>query len=242
MTKSMQLKKILLAALASGLFAQGAAAQDIPRIKARIQSFDGKVLMVSSGNVGQSIAVGLMPSTRLMYEEKLDLAAIKPGDYAGATLAKSGVRWQATEIHLLPPSLQGTGEGLYPLPSAPDQRIVTGAVARNDADVLTLSFRGSVGSDGPTCTGRAPRQGGCKGEVTFMADAKAMVVAIREGNKSILVPGKVAAISVVSGPDGGLVTPGLTIENETGGELVDQPPPDSGARKPAPKPAKPIPR
>ena len=69
--------------------------------------------------------------------------------------------------------------------------------------------------------GRAPRQGGCKGEVSFTADARATVIAIREGDKSILVPGKVAAISVVAGPDGRLVTPGLTIENETGGEVTD---------------------
>jgi hypothetical protein len=35
------------------------------------------------------------------------------------------------------------------------------------------------------------------------------------------VPGKVAAISVIAGPDGHLVTPGLTIENETGGEVLN---------------------
>ena len=55
------------------------------------------------------------------------------------------------------------------------------------------------------------------------------MVAIKQGDKSILVPGKVAAISVVAGPDGHLVTPGLTIENETGGEVLDvapaKPPP-----------------
>jgi len=240
----MRIKAILLAALACGLFAQHAAAQAIPRIKARIIAFDGKVLTVSSGTAGQSLAIGLLPSTHLMYEEKQDPAVIKPGDYAGATLAKSDGRWQASEIHLLPQSLQGVGEGLYPLPSAPDQRIATGAVKANEAGVLTLEFRGSVGSDGPTCTGRAPRQGGCKGEVSFAADPKAAILAIHEGDKSILAPGKVAAISVVSGPDGHLVTPGLTIENETGGEIVDRPPLQPGAAaKPAPKPpSKPLPR
>jgi hypothetical protein len=240
----MRMKMILLTALASGLFAQDAAAQAIPRIKARILSFDGKVMTVTSGTAGQSLSIGLIPSTHLMYEVKQDLAAIKPGDYAGATLVKAGAKWQAAEIHLLPPALLGVGEGLYPLPSAPDQRIATGAVNGNDAGLLTLEFRGSVGTDGPTCTGRAPRQGGCKGEVSFFADPKASIVAIREGDRSILVPGKVAAISVVSGPDGHLVTPGLTIENETGGEVTDLPPPQKPgtAGKPSPKPAKPIPR
>ena len=228
----MRIKVALLAALACGLFAQDAAAQAIPRIKARILSFDGKVMTVSSGTAGQSLSIGVMPSTQLMYEEKGDLAAIKPGDYAGATLVKAGGKWQASEIHLLPPSLRGAGEGLYPLPSAPDQRIATGPVKANDAGTLTLAFRGSIGSDGPTCTGRAPRQGGCKGEVSFAADPKAEIVAIRPGDKSILVPGKVAAISVVSGPDGHLVSPGLTIENETGGAVMDRPPAQPGAPKP----------
>lgn len=239
----MQLKAILLAALAGGLLVHHAAAQAIPRIKARILSFDGKLLTVTSGTVGQSLTVGLTPSSHLMYEVKQDLAAIKTGDYAGATLVKAGAKWQAAEIHLLPAALQGVGEGLYPLPSAPDQRIATGAVSGNDGGLLTLQFRGSVGADGPTCTGRAPRQGGCKGEVSFFADPKAIILAIKEGDKSILVPGKVAAISVVSGPDGHLVTPGLTIENETGGEVTDLPPPKpDDAGKTAPKPAKPIPR
>lgn len=240
----MRMKMALVATLACGLFAQDAAAQAIPRIKARILSFDGKILTVSSGTVGQSLSVGLIPSTHLMYEEKADAAAIKPGDYAGATLVKAGAKWQATEIHLLPPALQSVGEGLYPLPSAPEQRIATGAVSKNEAGMITIEFRGSVGSDGPTCTGRAPRQGGCKGEVSFAPDPKAAIVTIREGDKTILVPGKVAAISVVSGPDGHLVTPGLTIENETGGEVIDLPPPPrpGAINKPPAKSAKPIPR
>jgi hypothetical protein len=233
----MQMKTAFLAALACVLLAQGAAAQDIPRIKARILSFDGKTLSVTSGTAGQSLIIGLMPATRLMYEEKFDAAAIKPGDYLGATLARDDGKWQAQEIHLLPQALQGVGEGLYPLPAAPEQRIVTGAVAKNDAKAITVEFRGSVGADGVTCTGRAPRQGGCKGEITFLPDDKAMVVAIRQGDKSILEVGKVAAISVIAGPDGHLVTPGLTIENETGGDVQDVAP-KSVSPKPPAMPAK----
>jgi len=212
---------VFLTALASALLVQGAAAQDIPRIKARILSFDGKTLGITSGTAGQSLSVGLIPSTRLMYEEKIDPASLKPGDYAGATLVKNGSKWQAKEVHLLPDALKGTGEGLYPLPSAPDQRIVTGVVSKNEAGLLSIGFRGSVGSDGATCSGRAPREGGCKGEMNFALDAKASAVAIKQGDKSILAVGKVVAISVVAGPGGTLVTPGLTVENETGGEVSD---------------------
>lgn len=220
-----------LAVLACAVLAQPASAQDIPRIKARILGFDGKTLSITSGTAGQSLSVGLMPSTRLMYEEKLDPTSLKPGDYAGATLIKNGTKWQAKEVHLLPDALKGAGEGFYPLPSAPEQRIVTGAVAKNEAGLLSIAYRGSVGTDGATCSGRAPREGGCKGEMSFALDAKAPMVAIKQGDKSILAVGKVVAISVVAGPGGTLVTPGLTVENETGGEVIDAPPAK-------PKPAK----
>ncbi len=226
----------VLTVLASLVLAQGVMAQDIPRIKARILSFDGKTLTVTSGTAGQSLTVGLMPAARLMYEEKMMLSAIKPGDFLGATLARDGSKWEALELHLLPQALQGMGEGFYPMPSVPEQRIVTGTVAGNDTKTVMINFRGSIGTDGPTCTGRAPRQGGCKGHIAFTLDDKAPVVAIKPGDKSILVAGKIAAISVIAGPDGLLVTPGLTIENETGGEVVDAAP--AKPSKPAPKPAK----
>jgi hypothetical protein len=234
----MRTKIVFLAILTGALLAQGAAAQDIPRIKARILSFDGKTLNVTSGTAGQGMEIGLIPGTRLMYEEKIDVSTLKPGDYLGATLARNGSKWEAQEVHLLPQVLHGAGEGLYPLPSAPDQRVVTGTMSRNDAGALAVSFRGSVGSDGPTCTGRAPRRGGCTGEIAFSLNAKAPVVAIKQGDKSILVVGKVAAISVVAGPNGRLVTPGLTIENETGGEIPEAAQPKPGVAKPTAKPAK----
>mgnify|MGYP007071129398 CR=1 FL=1 len=90
-----------LAVLACAALAQSASAQDIPRIKARILAFDGKTLSLTSGTAGQSLSVGLIPTTRLMYEEKIDPAALKPGDYAGATLVKNGTRWQAKEVRLV---------------------------------------------------------------------------------------------------------------------------------------------
>lgn len=223
----------LLAVLACVSFS-AASAQEIPRIKARILAFDGKTLTVTSGTAGQSLAIGLMPDTRLMYETKADAGTIKEGDYLGATLSRSGGIWRADEAHLLPDMLKGAGEGLYPLPSNQDERIITGAVVKNDAasGQVTVGFRGSVGSDGPTCTGRAPHSGGCKGELTFAVPAKAPVVQITPGDTSILTVGKVAAISVIAGPNGHLVTPGLTIENETGGEVLNVVP------KPAKTPAK----
>ena len=84
----MRIKVGFLAALTCVVLAQGALAQDIPRIKARILAFDGKTLKVTSGTAGQNLSIGLIPATRLMYEEKIEPSALKPGDYAGATLGQ----------------------------------------------------------------------------------------------------------------------------------------------------------
>ncbi|MGH6829128.1 MAG: hypothetical protein ACREFW_09495 [Rhizomicrobium sp.] len=211
---------IALIALMTTFVATSVLGQEIPRIKARILAFDGKLLTVTAGAKGQTLTIGLAPGARLMVEEKASFLAIKPGDYLGATLAKSSGGWRALEVHLMPDLLKGVGEGFYPLPDDPKERIVTGPVVKNDLEkgVMTVGFRGSVGADGATCGGRAPRQGGCKGELTFALPANAMVVALKPGTKSALVPGRIAAISVIAGPDGHLVTPGLTIENEPAGE------------------------
>ena len=227
-----------------GLLLAGAAqAQDIPRIKARIISFDGKVMTVTSGTAGQSLTIGLMPTTRVMTEDKAAVLAIKPGEYLGATLARSGGKWQAQEIHVMPESLRGVGEGFYPFPVIAGQMIATGAVARNEAEtgVMALAYHGSVGEDGPTCNGRAPRQAGCKGEIAFTIAPTAQIVAIKPGAKSDLAPGKIIAVSVIAGPDGHLMTPGLTIENETGGDVVDRPLSTSKPAAPAKPAAKPSP-
>lgn len=207
-----------------------AQAQEVPRIKARILGFDGKVLRVTSGTPGQSLSIGLLPTTRLMHEEKTDAAALRPGAYLGATIVKKDGKWRAREMYLMPAELKGSGEGFYPLPSAPGRKIVTGTLTKNNAGLFTVAFRGSVGQDGPTCTGRAPQQGGCKGEVGFAAAPNALVVALVPATKAMLKVGKVVAVSVVAGPNGHLVTPGLTIEDETGGTAADA--------KPQAKPAK----
>ena len=88
----------LLFALAPSL----AMAQSAPRIKAVVQSFDGKLLTVKTSDP-EPMQIGLMPSTRIMRQDKHALGDIKVGDYVGATIinAKDGSH-RAQEVHLFP--------------------------------------------------------------------------------------------------------------------------------------------
>src|SRR5579872_1559547 len=98
-------------ALSSSALCGAAMAQGVPRIKAVLQAFDGKVLTVKTADP-EPMQIGLMPGARIVKQEKRALSDIKAGDFIGATIivAKDGSR-HAQEVHLLPESLRGSGEG-----------------------------------------------------------------------------------------------------------------------------------
>jgi hypothetical protein len=230
------LKRIVyLLALGVLGFSGGASAQSVPRVKAVVVSFDGSNLTVLPDGDKQNFKVGVRPATRIMQEQPKTLADIQGGDFIGATLTRtpSGT-FSAQEVHIFPPALKGSGEGLYPATPGSTRYILNGTVAEVAAPLLMLKFRGEAG-DGAKCTGRAPINplNGCQGNATIAVNATAPVIALVTGNKSLLVPGAVVAMSVMAGPDGKPVTPGLTVES------VSTPPvPSPNAPRSASAPAK----
>src|SRR3954468_2812667 len=209
-----------------------AMAQTLPRIKATVVSFDGRALTLDDGS-GKPMVVGLTPTTRIVRQEKRALADIKTGDYVGATLtlARDGSR-HAQEVHQFPASLRGSGEGLV---SIANNRLMIGGTVRAVAPgSLTLGYRGSDGWDGPGCSGRAAKAGGCRGSSAIAVVPGVPVIALIDGDKSLLVPGAILAVSILAGPDGKPVTPGLTVE----GNVPQKPVAPSATPVPAPGPAR----
>ena len=205
--------------MALGLLGLSAAAQaqSIPRIKAVVIGFDGNALTVMPDGESKSMKIGVRPATRILQEEQKP-GGIQEGDYVGATLTRSSMGvFEAQEVHVFPPALKGSGEGLYPLGGNANRFVLNGTVTNAAATTLAIKFRGASG-DGPKCTGRAPVDkplNGCQGNATIAVPASAPVVALMPGDKSLLVPGAVLAISIIAGPDGKPVTPGLTVESLT---------------------------
>jgi hypothetical protein len=192
----------------------GAAAQTVPRIKAKLLSIDGTLMSVDAGDA-KPMTVGLLPATKIVKQEKRALTDIKAGDYVGATFitAKDGSR-RAQEVHVLPDELRGSGEGI--IAAGPNRFTIGGTVSAAAPGALTLQYHGSEGTDGSACTGRAlPLPGGCQGSATIAVAPGVPLVGLVHGDKSLLVPGAVLAISVLAGPDGHPVTPGLTVEGMT---------------------------
>jgi hypothetical protein len=196
-------------------FSGMAGAQVAPRIKAVVVSFDGSSLTVLPDGDKQNMKIGVRPATRILQEQQKSLADIQGGDFIGATVTKTPAgALNAQEVHIFPGALKGSGEGFYPATPGSSRFIVTGTVTEVAAPLLMLKFRGASG-DGPKCAGRAPINplNGCQGTATVAVAPTVPVIALVTGNKNLLVPGAVLALSVMAGPDGRPVTPGLTVES-----------------------------
>ena len=192
-----------------------AGAQAVPRIKAVVVGFDGNTLTVMPDGDKQSMKIGVRPATRILQEQQKSLADIQGGDFIGATLTKSpSGALSAQEVHIFPGALKGSGEGFYPATPGSSHFILNGTVTQTAAALLMLKFRGESG-DGAKCSGRAPINplNGCQGNATITVDPAAPVIALVTAGKSVLVPGAVLALSIMAGPDGKPVTPGLTVES-----------------------------
>ncbi len=216
------MKRLLLCA-ALIMLPIAANAQSVPRVKARIVSFDGKRIevMTGEGKTAQALSIGLMANTRIIVETPQALFDIKPGDYVGATMEKIvGDRWKASEVHLFPASFKGANEGLFALPSDSRKMTVAGIVKANTPGTLSLSFRGLGPKDGPECRGHAPTNPaeGCQGQIQVMVEMDANVTALKLSDKSALMPGALVAVSILAGPDGRPMTPGLTVQGGQSGK------------------------
>jgi hypothetical protein len=186
----------------------------VPRIKASVVAFDGSLLTVRPDGESDTMKVGIRPATQILKEEQKSLAEVPVGTFVGATLTKTALgTFTAQEVHIFPESLRGTGEGLYPATPGSSHFILDGAVTAATPATLSVKFRGLSG-EGAACTGRAPVNplNGCQGNATIAVAAATPVIALVAADKSQIKPGAVLALSIIAGPDGKPVTPGLTIE------------------------------
>jgi hypothetical protein len=220
---------VLFLALGFALAASPALAQSAPRIRATLISFQGNLLTVETNDHEQQV-IELSPTALIVQQQKRTLADIKAGDYVGATFlaARDGSR-RAQEVHIFPDVLRGSGEGLFGVDGG--RFMIDGTVKAAGPALLTIAYRGAGGGDGANCTGRAPRAGGCQGEADIAVAPGVPVRALVPGDKNLLVPGAVLAISLVAGNGGHPMSPGLTVE----GMAVDGPaPPPAGRTAPPP--------
>jgi len=235
---------LFLAAWSAAFASHALAAEPVLRVKAKLTGFDGQVMKleaVSSPSAvlksGERFTVAVLPTTRYVGSDKGSLAAIKPGDYAGAAVAEmKGGKLGAQEVYLYAPELRGSGEGRF---TEGDRLIVNGTVSAvqpgdgKQSGSLTLHYRGAalrgLGQERTLCEGRAMPPAyasalACQGDAVVDVPANTQVSILVVGDKSLLVAGSTVTVAMTKGAGDKNVTPGVVVEKPATVEKPQSPP------------------
>ena len=173
------------------------------------------------------LTVSITPATRYVGSGTANFADIKPGDYAGAALVPpSGDRLRALEVFVYAEALRGTGEGRFP---EGDRLIINGTIgavkptAPEDKQdgTLTLHYHGStltgLGRGKTLCEGRASPPAyasalACEADAVIEVPPGTPVSSLSEGDRSLLVPGSMVTVAIVTAADGKSTSPGVIVE------------------------------
>ncbi|HXY98671.1 MAG TPA: hypothetical protein VEI03_01635 [Stellaceae bacterium] len=164
----------LIAGALCALLAVPALAQMPGNIRGKVESLDGRKLMLKSRE-GQELQITLAPDFAVLGILKAKRADIKQGDFIGIAAApgKDG-KLHAQEVLIFPEAARGTGEGHYAwdLRGKDDTMTngtVSGIVNQSRSRALTLAYKG--------------------GEQEILISSRTPVVTFKPADLSLLKPG-----------------------------------------------------
>ena len=103
-------------------------AQPPPPVIGKVRSLAGNVLTLGTLDHGD-LNVNLGPGTHVVVNRPGTLADVSAGAFIGTTaVAGADGRLRASEVHVFPEALRGTGEGHYPWGTAPATTMTNGSV------------------------------------------------------------------------------------------------------------------
>jgi len=149
MRRPLVLQRMILGGLSAAV-AWGALAQTVPPGAARrtpplngtVEALSGQTLLVNTTEHGE-VSVTLPAATRIVAQRSASLAEVKSGEFIGATAVQGADgKLHATEIHIFPESMRGTGEGHYPM-GAPATTMTNGNVEAVSGSVTQSQGAGS---------------------------------------------------------------------------------------------------
>ena len=183
------------------------------RLAGDVVALDGNTLRLRP-NSGQALAVTLPGDARISGRAPAKPADIAPGAYVGATATpQADGTLLASEVHIFPASMRGTGEGHYPMPSAPGSTMTNATVARVDAaarggSTMTNASVAAVAGSGSARTMTLKYPGG---EQVITVPAGIPIVMFEAADRKEIVPGAHVIVSVTHGPDESLVANRVTV-------------------------------
>lgn len=192
-----------------------AFAQSSQTLRGDVAGVDGRTLHLVSAS-GQRTDVKLQDDVRVGVRVPATLDAIKPGSFVG-TAAAPGPNGTlvASEVHVFPESMRGTGEGHRPMPSMPGSTMtnatvagVSGAPASKGRGTMTNATVENVGATGNARTLKLTYKGG---EQTVLVPDKTPIVTVENGSLASLAPGAHVIVYAARDASGALAAQRISV-------------------------------
>jgi hypothetical protein len=162
-----------------------------PPVTGTIRGYADHVLTLGSAEFGE-LRARLGPATRVVINRPGTLADIAAGAFIGTTAVEGADgRLRATEVHVFPEALRGTGEGHYPWGNQPATTMTNGSVRS--------MTNGNVTRAAGAAAGLTLDVGYAGGQTQVDVGAEVPVVVITLADEGALRPG--ARVLVLGQPD-----------------------------------------
>jgi hypothetical protein len=183
---------LLLVAPAFGQSRSTNPMRGLTRFAGTVVRVDGKEFKLE-GPGGTTATYRLSDSARVMTTRTGTIADLASGKFVGCTAVSKGTALYATECHIFPESMRGTGEGHYPM-GPPHTTMTNGNVTRmTNGEVVT-----ATGSASGVVL-KVSYQGGTQ---EIGVSPLTHVTVITRGSASLLRPGAKVMGAARAAPDG----------------------------------------
>jgi hypothetical protein len=118
----------------------------LTRVRATVEQLEGQTLTAKTV-AGKDLSLALSPGVLVLRSKPATLADVKSGEFIGCTAVEDADgKLQAKEIHILPESMRGVGEGHYPWGNTPNTTMTNGNIEQvagvTDGHVIKVSYHG----------------------------------------------------------------------------------------------------
>ena len=160
----------------------------LARVSATVEQLEGQTLTAKTVG-GKDLSLALSPGVLVLRSKPATLADVKSGEFIGCTAVEDDDgKLQAKEIHILPESMRGVGEGHYPWGNTPKTTMTNGNIEQvagvTDGHVIKVSYHG--------------------GQSAIDIPAGVTVTTIEVVSRDLLKPGTKINLFAHKNPDGSL--------------------------------------
>ena len=183
--------KALAIAAALCLAASSGMAQTPTRVRGTVVSLDGDALRVRPNGDGAEETITLGATLAVSAVVPSSLTRVKPGSFIGtAAQTQPDGSLRATEVHVFPENMRGTGEGHYGFDLGPKSSMTNGTVGQEvvgtSGESVTVKYKG--------------------GEKTVIVPPDVPVVTFEKGDRTELTPGAHVIVFAEAGAGGALTS------------------------------------